>query len=177
MSTRLSQLSNPKDYSLTASEKRRLSRMERMRTSEGTVQVEIPESEDEDAVTISEESTQLKSERESIQMQAKVAIIGIEMGFEIWLPANDKSSVLQHIPQVMHERFLYRLPLPYNAATLKTVEQIDVIWIEKDSIVRAFEIEHTTRIYSGLLRMADLLTLQPNIDIRLHIRGHHGKRR
>ena len=29
--------------------------------------------------------------------------------------------------------------------------------------------EHTTAIYSGLLRMADLLALQPNIDIKLHI--------
>src|SRR5271156_4453907 len=37
------------------------------------------------------------------------------------------------------------------------------------SMARAFEIEHTTAIYSGLLRMADLLALQPNIDIKLHI--------
>jgi hypothetical protein len=30
-------------------------------------------------------------------------------------------------------------------------------------------VEHTTAIYSGLLRMADLLTLQPWINISLHI--------
>jgi hypothetical protein len=35
--------------------------------------------------------------------------------------------------------------------------------------VRAFEIEHTTSVYSGILRMADLLALQPNMDIKLHI--------
>jgi len=35
--------------------------------------------------------------------------------------------------------------------------------------VRAFEVEHTTAIYSGILRMADLLALQPNMQIRLHI--------
>lgn len=35
--------------------------------------------------------------------------------------------------------------------------------------MRAFEIEHTTAIYSGILRMADLLALQPNMDIRLNI--------
>jgi hypothetical protein len=28
---------------------------------------------------------------------------------------------------------------------------------------------HTTAIYSGLLRMADLIALQPDINIRLHI--------
>lgn len=36
-------------------------------------------------------------------------------------------------------------------------------------MARAFEIEHTTSIFSGLLRMADLLALQPNMNIRLHI--------
>ncbi len=33
----------------------------------------------------------------------------------------------------------------------------------------AFEIESTTSIYSGLLRMSDLLALQPNLDIDLYL--------
>lgn len=57
----------------------------------------------------------------------------------------------------------------YDETTLKTIEQIDVLWLRGRSIVRAFEVEHTTSIYSGILRMADLLALQPNMDIRLHI--------
>ena len=40
----------------------------------------------------------------------------------------------------------------------------------------AFEVEHTTAIYSGLLRMADLPALQPNMDIRLHIVAPDEKR-
>ena len=35
--------------------------------------------------------------------------------------------------------------------------------------MRAFEVEHTTSVYSGLLRMADLLAMQPNLRIKLHI--------
>ena len=31
----------------------------------------------------------------------------------------------------------------------------------------AFEVEHTTAIYSGLLRMSDLVSMQPNIKIDL----------
>lgn len=50
-----------------------------------------------------------------------------------------------------------------------TIENIDVLWLQRRSIVHAFEIEHTTAIYSGLLRMADLLASQPRIDIGLHI--------
>ena len=33
----------------------------------------------------------------------------------------------------------------------------------------AFEIESTTSIYSGLLRMSDLITMQPNLNIPLYI--------
>lgn len=40
----------------------------------------------------------------------------------------------------------------------------------------AFEVEHTTSVYSGILRMADLLALQPNMDIRLHIVAPETKR-
>ena len=69
----------------------------------------------------------------------------------------------------MHEKVLDSLPLNYDDTTLGTVEQIDVLWLKGRSMARAFEIEHTTAIYSGLLRMADLLALQPNMDIRLHI--------
>jgi hypothetical protein len=61
------------------------------------------------------------------------------------------------------------LPLNYDETTIKTIEQIDVIWLRRRAIVRAFEVEHTTSIYSGILRMADLLALQPNMDIKLHI--------
>jgi hypothetical protein len=61
------------------------------------------------------------------------------------------------------------LPLNYDDATLKTIENIDVLWIRGRSIVRAFEVEHTTSIYSGILRMADLMALQPNLSISAHI--------
>jgi len=67
------------------------------------------------------------------------------------------------------DALLDRLPLNYDETTLSTIEQIDVIWLKGRSIVRAFEVEHTTSVYSGLLRMADLLALQPNMNINLHI--------
>jgi hypothetical protein len=43
------------------------------------------------------------------------------------------------------------------------------MWLNRNRIEAAFEVEHTTAIYSGILRMADLLALQPNIDIPLYI--------
>jgi hypothetical protein len=112
----------------------------------------------------------------SLKMQALLARIGIEMGFRVWIPRNDKQAVLDQVPPTLHNSFLNLLPLNYDDITLKTIEQIDVIWMRNRSMARAFEVEHTTAIYSGLLRMADLLALQPNMDIRLHIVAPDDKR-
>ena len=61
------------------------------------------------------------------------------------------------------------LPLQFDEATTKTIEYIDVLWLQGNAIVAAFEVESTTSIYCGLLRMSDLLTMQPNIDIKLYL--------
>lgn len=109
-----------------------------------------------------------KEVRESIKIQTLLSMIGEKMGFKIWLPRNDRNLVLQE----WHPKadvILETLPLNYDTVTIKTIEQIDVLWLKGRSIIRAFEIEHTTSIYSGILRMADLLALQPNMDIKLHI--------
>ena len=106
--------------------------------------------------------------RESLKVQAMLADIGCQMGLKIWIPKGDRGGVLKEWMDAAGS-LLDRLPLNYDDATLKTVEQIDVLWLRGRSIIRAFEVEHTTSIYSGLLRMADLLALQPNMDIRLHI--------
>jgi hypothetical protein len=51
----------------------------------------------------------------------------------------------------------------------RTIELIDVLWLRGNAIVAAFEIECTTSIYSGLLRMADLNAMQPNLAIPLYL--------
>ena len=110
-----------------------------------------------------------KESRESTLYQAKVAQIGAEMGFHIWVPRNDKGRVMGQVPRKFHKMFLDRLPLNYKYEIMRTIEQIDVLWIKGNSMPRAFEIEHTTAIYSGLLRMADLSALLPDLNINMHI--------
>lgn len=106
--------------------------------------------------------------RESIRIQSLIAQAGAKMGMSIWVPNADRSGVVKEW-QGEPPKLLDRLPLNYDDTTLRTIEQIDVLWLRGRSIVRAFEVEHTTSVYSGILRMADLLALQPNMDIRLHI--------
>ena len=124
---------------------------------------------------LEEEARDEKTIRESYQIQALLARIGEAMGFTIWLPRSDRSNVIQEwTPD--DGVLLDALPLNYDETTLKTIEQIDVLWLRRRSIVRAFEVEHSTAIYSGILRMADLLALQPNMDIRLYIVAPRGRK-
>ena len=136
---------------------------QRIRREDKVVSVSVPQ-EDE----LEKEARDEKTIRESYQIQALLARIGEAMGCTIWLPHSDRSNIIQEwTPN--DGVLLDALPLNYDETTLKTIEQIDVLWLRRRSIVRAFEVEHSTAIYSGILRMADLLALQPNMDIRLHI--------
>jgi hypothetical protein len=141
-----------------------------VKTIEGEVTVVVPSDEDEEE---DKESGAIEPKptdtRQSIQVQAKLAEIGIIMGFKIWTPRGDRARIRELLPVNTHHAFLEELPLNYDETTLDTIEQIDVLWLARRSIVRAFEVEHTTAVYSGLLRMADLLALQPNMAIKLHI--------
>jgi hypothetical protein len=136
----------------------------RVRRVDKDVTVTVPEDRESEAVPPATHT----EVRESIRIQALLAEIGSRMGMEIWLPKADRTAVMSEW-KGDHSLPLDRLPLNYDETTLKTIEQIDVLWLKGRSIRRAFEIEHTTSVYSGILRMADLLALQPNMEIKLHI--------
>ncbi|HLA45597.1 MAG TPA: hypothetical protein VJZ27_19265 [Aggregatilineales bacterium] len=94
---------------------------------------------------------------------------GSEMGLDVWVARNDrgrafKDEAFAEIPHLLDE-----LPRQFDAATNRTVELIDVLWLKDNAILAAFEVEHTSAVYSGLLRMGDLVAMQPNLNIRLYI--------
>ena len=139
----------------------------KIKTENSEVIVSVPDDSDEKAVAPA--SPEAAEPRQSYRIQAALAHIGTKLGFRVWVPRSDRQNILALIPADKRGLFLEELPLNYDDLTLRTIEQIDVIWMKNRSMARAFEVEHTTAIYSGLLRMADLLALQPNMDIRLHI--------
>ena len=166
-------------YPFSERDKRQLARKTTVRTPDREVAVDVPDDEEDEAVSVSGETKRDESRsdfRESILVQAKIAQIGAEMGFRIWVPRNDRARVREYVTEDYHANFLDDLPLNYDDHTLRTIEQIDVIWLKGRAMSRAFEVEHTTLIYSGLLRMADLLALQPNMAISLHIVAPEEKR-
>lgn len=108
-------------------------------------------------------------QEESKSIQAKLAEIGETLGFNIWIPIADRGRVLEYW-KPKKGTLLEELPIGgLDETTLKTIKNIDVLWIQNRRIVRAFEVEHTTSIISGILRMADLLALQPNITVKVYI--------
>lgn len=159
----LEQSSNGKVFEIDEQEYEKLV-THKIRRVDKVISVSVPQ----DNLSENKKETPQSEVRESIKIQALLAKIGIQMGLKIWLPRNDRNGVINEL-KGDYAPLVDILPLNYDETTLKTIEQIDVLWLKGRSIVRAFEVEHTTSIYSGILRMADLLALQPNMDIKLHI--------
>ena len=160
----LNQATQPKPYPLNEHETKKLT-THTVNRPDKVVTVSVP---DDSGIVEKVVPTPEVETRESIKAQALLAEIGARMGMLIWIPRADRARVLKEWKND-GQSLMERLPLNYDDTTLRTIEQIDVIWLRGRSIVRAFEVEHTTSVYSGILRMADLLALQPNMDIKLHI--------
>lgn len=103
------------------------------------------------------------------KMQMCLAKLGSNMGLDVWVARNDRGRIVDGLKFSDLPRMLSVLPIHFDIATTRTIELIDVLWIKGKTIVAAFEIESTTSIYSGLLRMGDLISMQPNINIPLYI--------
>ena len=88
-------------------------------------------------------------------IQGTLRDIGQALDFDVWIASNDRSRV--YGDGALGKGCLQELPSPVSAAG-DSVRLIDVIWLEKGSgqVAAAFEVEHSTSIYSGIVRMLDL---------------------
>lgn len=103
------------------------------------------------------------------EIQALLLTLGAAMGLDVWVAGNDRSRTHAGVALGDMPRMTDRLPTQFASHAQKIVSLIDVLYLDGPAIVAAFEVESTTSIYSGLLRMADLLALQPNVSIPLYI--------
>jgi len=135
------------------------------------VPISVPKDIESDSTTKHEKSPngKIREPRASHAIQAKLAEIGEKLGMKIWIPRPDRSAILETWKPKNDDSLLDELYLAFDEKVLKTIRNIDILWLNRRTIVRAFEVEDTTSIYSGILRMADLLAANPNIKIKLHI--------
>lgn len=109
-------------------------------------------------------------EGEHLRMQAILARVGRALGYDVHVAVNDRGRVCEGVP--LASLAVERLPdlgLPDDVA--QTVSLIDVLWLAQGTAdgVAAFEVEKSTSIYSGILRLIDLARSAPNRAAHLYL--------
>lgn len=137
-------------------------------TAEGDT-VTVPSDETVDDHVPSPEVVQPKEASLHTEIQFLLLKLGQDLGLDLWVANNDRNREFDGKALGSFNNMRPSLPLQFDQVTMKTIELIDVLWLQGDAIVAAFEVESTTSIYSGLLRMSDLLSMQPNLQIPLYI--------
>lgn len=151
-------------------------------TELGPVTLPVPDADEEhDAELVVADSTTTATpedhhETEHTEIQALLVRLGNAMGHRVFVARGDQNRTWKGKALVAMKGVTDSLPTHFNAATNKIVEQIDVLWLDDNSIAAAFEVERTTSIYSGLLRMSDLLVMQPNLDIPIFLVAPEARR-
>lgn len=109
------------------------------------------------------------------QIQTLLGAIGVVKGYDVWIPQGDRVK----LDWSLTPHFECRDVLPYGFDSIESIlQEVDVIWIPRGSgEMRAlFEVEHSTPIYSGLLRFNDIHLAAPNLRPRFSIVANEGRR-
>jgi hypothetical protein len=108
------------------------------------------------------------------QIQTLLADIGRLKGYHVHVPEAD----LGKLDWSLAERFSLRADIPPGFDKVGAVlSQVDVVWIGADrpTVEALYEVEHSTPIYSGLLRLNDVLLTDPRVS-RFSIVSNEGRR-
>jgi type II restriction enzyme len=98
-----------------------------------------------------------EGDRTHTEIQGWLRDLGRALGYDVWIASNDRGRVYNG--GKLGEGCLGRLPEPIEKAPgADAVRLIDVLWLDggKAHVAAAFEVEHSTSIYSGIVRMLDL---------------------
>ena len=102
------------------------------------------------------------------QIQTLIGSIGIHRGYDIWIPSIDRNK----LDWKLTKKFdcIRELADRYSSI-INIVREVDVLWMKRGSseISAMFEVEHSTPIYSGLLRFNDLHLIEPNLKPKFSI--------
>jgi type II restriction enzyme len=94
-------------------------------------------------------------DRTHTEVQGWLRDLGRALGFEVWIAANDRGRMWGR--GRLGDGCLEELPARLaDAPGAEAVRLIDVLWLERGAVAAAFEVEHSTTIYSGIVRLLDL---------------------
>lgn len=91
------------------------------------------------------------------EIQAWLRDLGLALGYKVWVAANDRGR--SYNGGTLATGCADSLPSSIEGSSgADSIRLIDILWIDPDGerVTAAFEVEHTTSIYSGIVRMLDL---------------------
>ena len=104
-----------------------------------------------------------EADRTHTEIQGWLRDLGRALEFDIWIAANDRARACGD--GRLGDGCLDSLPAAIATAPgAEAVRLIDILWLERSSgnVAAAFEVEHTTSIYSGIVRLLDLALGAPS---------------
>ncbi len=149
-------------------DRRKLARRPPVLLAAGGESVTIPDAQEEENSGLAT-SSPTKETTVHTEIQWLLAKLGDDLGLGVWVARNDRNRICNGQKFTDLKGLVDVLPVQFDVATTRIIELIDVLWLDGNSIKAAFEIESTTSVYSGLLRMADLISMQPNLTIPLYL--------
>ena len=96
-------------------------------------------------------------DRTHAEVQGWLRDLGLALGFDVWVASNDRNR--PYAGGRLSDGCLETLPEALEKIEgAETIRLIDILWLERGTghAAAAFEVEHTTSIYSGIVRMLDL---------------------
>jgi hypothetical protein len=109
------------------------------------------------------------------QVQALLAAIGFAKGNDVWCPQADRAA----LDWSLTAAFPLHASLPYRFKTVEPIlAEVDVVWMKRGAggLAALFEVEHTTTIYSGLLRFNDVHLVAPELHARYSVVANEARR-
>ena len=109
------------------------------------------------------------------QIQTFLGSIGTIKGYDIWVPMYDRSKLDWSIAN--HFKCSDILPSGFDLIQ-GILQEVDVIWIKKgaNELKALFEVEHSTPIYSALLRFNDIHLVAHGFRPRFSIVANNSRR-
>lgn len=102
-------------------------------------------------------ATARDGDRTHTEVQGWLRDLGSGLAFQVWVASNDRGR--SYAGGRLGDGCLEALPEALTGGTGgDAVRLIDVLWLERGTgrVAAAFEVEHTTSIYSGIVRLLDL---------------------
>ncbi len=109
-----------------------------------------------DKALLRQQAAQDSEDQSHTQVQGWLRDLGLALGFRVWVASNDRAR--SYALGRLDDGCLTALPPALESSqAADAIRLIDILWLDPDGrVAAAYEVEHSTSIYSGIVRMLDL---------------------